>query len=356
LGLSDGSFVPSKQALPFSRAKSAGAILIARRDRSARSLTAAMQYRVSTSITRSLVIAMERLGARPEEHLADAGLALATLTGERAIPWEAHVALLESFGARHGREKSELLGVEYAYAFPALRAILGTILPIDVLVYLVCGPPVARLWPMYETTLTRGPQCFRWESRLRAGVLPSLPMFHATTGMLRALPRMLGLRDCVVETPVLTPTHALWDIALPPQRFLFSRFRGEHAMDVLRQAERDLEAVFRDVRGQRSGVSVPVPEAGPCVVCRPREGEEAGRVCERCVPNVPTLEATYRFTLTEARIARQLALGSDVAQTAKDLGLKAAVVRRHHARVVEKLAASAVPEAPWIVPALREVP
>ena len=130
-------------------------------------------------------------------------------------------------------------------------------------------------------------------------------------------------------------------------------------MDVLRQAERDLEAVFRDVRAQRSGasVSVSVPEEGPCAVCRPRGGEETGRVCERCVPNVPTLEATYRLTLTEARIARQLALGSDVAQTAKDLGLKAAVVRRHHARVVEKLAAGLQhgPAAPWIVPALREV-
>jgi DNA-binding CsgD family transcriptional regulator len=297
-----------------------------------------------------------------EEHLAAGGLTLATLTGERSIPWEAHVALLESFAARHGQEKTELLGVEYAHAFPALRAILGTILPIDVLVYLVCGPPVARLWPMYETKLTRDrhSRIFRWELQIRPGVAPSLPMFHATTGMLRALPRMLGLGDCAVETHVLTPTHALWDIAPPPQRFLFSRFRGEDVMDVLRQAERDLEAVFRDVRGQRSGVSVsvPVPEAGPCVVCRPREGEEAGRVCERCVPNVPTLEATYRFTLTEARIARQLALGSDVAQTAKDLGLKAAVVRRHHARVVEKLATGLEhgPAAPWIVPALREVP
>jgi DNA-binding CsgD family transcriptional regulator len=271
-------------------------------------------YPVQKAAIRAWVLTVARFGGDPEASLAAAGLSYAAIAGRGTVSWEAFRVFLAHSTAEKAPAEIESMGAEYTAVFPGLQALAGMLIPVDTLYHTTWA--AERLWPMVVPVWTADGGNYLFEYTLRDGVAPSEAFAHATTGLLRGLSRRLGLPEAEVEVLHLDGRRALWRVRLPPQRLLYRRDGGP--AEVFRWAAAGLRM------GPRS--SVPTSEI-------------AGDA-----PSVATLASAHHLTLTEARIARHLAAGVPLAQTGKDLGLKASVVRGHLPEILGKLGTVA---APW---------
>jgi DNA-binding CsgD family transcriptional regulator len=264
-------------------------------------------YLVQKAAIRAWVLTMARFGGDPEGSLAAAGLSYAAIAGRGTVSWDVFRAFALHSTAEKSALEIESMGAEYTAVFPPIQAVAGLLVPVGLLYRLTWQ--AEGLWPMFEfSSVDEGSSLFL-EQRLRDGALPLLAHFHATTGLLRAMSRRLGLPEAEVEVVHLSVGRALWRVRPPPQRLLYRRDGGSELIRVA-------------VAGLRRGKPVVSGDA----------------------PSVATLASTHQLTLTEARIARHLAAGVPLAQTGKDLGLKASVVRGHLPEILGKLGTVA---APW---------
>lgn len=270
-------------------------------------------YPVQKSSVRAVVVGMRRLGEPVEEHLAAGRLTLADIAGPGTIPWEApapagsFVAFVAAFAAGKSDATIAALGAEYTAAFPAIQALAGLLVPIRVL-YKVIGQSDS-LWPMYRFSCVEdGGASLRYAMHLVPEAPPCRPHVVATTSLLRVLPGRLGLPHADVETLELTERGATWRITPPPQR-LFVTAPVASLVDLARVAR----AVFH---GE--------PAA---------QGRDADVAVAHASATIPSLMATYGWTLTEARIAKSMAQTGSVEETAKDLRLKRAFVAAKVAQI-----------------------
>ena len=271
-------------------------------------------YLVQKAAIRAWVLTMARFGGDPEGSLAAAGLSYAAIAGRGTVSWEACVAFLEHSALGKTPKDIEQMGAEYTAVFPAIQALAGLLVPVGLLYRMTWE--AEGLWPMFRLSSSTEGTTILFDQWVRDGAIPCPTHAHATTGLLRALSRRLGLPEAEVEVLQLDDRRALWRVRLPPQRLLYRRDGGP--AEVFRWAAAGLRM------GPRS--SVPTSEI-------------AGDA-----PSVATLASAHQLTLTEARIARHLAAGVPLAQTGKDLGLKASVVRAHLPEILGKLGTV---DAPW---------
>ncbi len=265
-------------------------------------------YPVQKAAIRAWVLTMARFGGDPEGSLAAAGLSYAAIAGRGTVSWEACVAFLEHSALGKTPKDIEQMGAEYTAVFPAIQALAGLLVPVGLLYRMTWE--AEGLWPMFRLSSSTEGNTLLFDQWVRDGAIPCPTHAHATTGLLRALSRRLGLPEAEVEVLQLDDRRALWRVRLPPQRLLYRRDGGP--AEVFRAAAAGVQ------RG------------------KPAVSSDA--------PSVATLASAHHLTLTEARIARHLAAGVPLAQTGKDLGLKASVVRGHLPEILGKLGTV---DAPW---------
>lgn len=273
---------------------------------------------VPAQAIRALVVAMERLHARPERLLARAGIEASFFREpSAALEWESFVVFLEGFASVRGDVDVEHLGIEYAAALPAFRTLAGMLLPVAAMFRFLVGPSQRMLWPMVSTevaSLVRDgapvPGAYSVTMELAPGVQGCRSYFLLRTGVLRSFPRLVGLDDARVSTLDLNERSARWQVVLPEQRLTVPEPPEDQIAEMYAEAIEEVLAFTQTTHPP----AIPEPP------------EMLGRLSD--------------LTEAEVRIVRRLDVHRSVSKTAEELGMKVGTVRAAVTRLKKRITAA----------------
>ena len=266
---------------------------------------------VPGQVIRALVVAMERLHARPERLLARAGIEANFFREPSAtLDWESFVIFLEGFAAGRSDLEIEHLGIEFAAALPALRTLAGMLLPVGALFRFLVGPSERMLWPMVSTEVVPIGGAYEVSMTLEEGIAPCRSFFPFRTGVLRSFPRLVGLEDARVSALDVTDRSAHWRVSLPAQRLLLPEPPEEQIAEMYAEAIEEVLAFTLTTH----------PPA------LPDPPEMLGRLAD--------------LTETEIRIVRRLEIHRSTATAAEELAMKVGTVRAAVTRLKKRITAA----------------
>lgn len=150
----------------------------------------------------------------------------AGLRSRKRIAWDDYCTMIERLCVAAGgpRALEELLATSYNATLPEMRAVAGAFVSPKLLfrfIFEVIDPiafPMAQF--RYEDL---GGDRIRLSEFLLPGVRPCIEYFQGSSGAVRAVPGHLGLAPAVILDREISPSHAIWDIRVPPSRTLVRR-------------------------------------------------------------------------------------------------------------------------------------
>ncbi len=170
----------------------------------------------------------ERAGLPREELFRGLPWSARTVRTLKKVKWDDYCTLIENIGRLTGDGLEDLLESSYHDVFPELRKAFGL---------LVDSKPLIRFVATIANPLLVTPVMFRFEdlggrhvrieAQLRPGARPCEPLFRGSIGAWRGVPRHLDMPPAQVTADVLSGSHAIYDIVLPPDRTVLRRATDE---------------------------------------------------------------------------------------------------------------------------------
>lgn len=269
------------------------------------------QWIVPRQVVRSNVEAMDRWSGEGDRALEAAQLTRADVAGGRRITWGEFSALMNAFGASRSDDELGAFGEEYVKAFPGFRAMASLFVSPSLLYrFVVRASP--RYWAELDFELEEVSAIrFRVQARVHPASTPNRPFFASSIGMFRNLGTLVNAE---------------------PARVVPLGISGHHCEFTL-----DVPAVMdRSARLEEARLAKELGAVGDEFLALTAAPEDRLAAAKGQPPSVYELKQRWGFTVSEARLARRLALGMSLKQASEDLGVRHETARSHLKRVLEK--------------------
>jgi DNA-binding CsgD family transcriptional regulator len=152
----------------------------------------------------------------------------AGLRARKRITWDEYCTMIERLCIAAGgpRALEELLATSYNATLPEMRAAAGAVVSPKLLYRFVLEVLDPIAFPMAEFRYEDlGGDRIRLSMGLLPGVRPCIAYFQGSSGAVRSLPGHLGLPQAEIVDRDIGPSHAIWDVRVPPSRTLGRRAR-----------------------------------------------------------------------------------------------------------------------------------
>jgi DNA-binding CsgD family transcriptional regulator len=266
---------------------------------------------VPRQVVRSNVEAMDRWAGDADRALREAGLAREDIERGKPVRWDEFSRLMNAFGESRSDDELVAFGEEYVHAFPGFRE-MASLFVSPTLLYRFVVRASPRYWSELDFDVAEeGSRAFRVRAQSHAGSSANRPFFASSIGMFRNLATLVGAEPASVTVHGVSTHHCAFTLEVTPSKDLRERLREA-------RVAREAGPVFDEMLA----LTAPPSE---------RQAAATG-----LAPSVYELKVRWGFTVAEARLARRLAGGKSLQESARDLGIRHETARSHLKHVLEK--------------------